>query len=105
MHWFPKHVDSLVAAELAESLRDPAALRLKTPVKPQEATLLANLLAARGVTSAQAAQSFLFPSLSDLHSPFLMTGMKSALERLEAAIERKEKILIYGDYDVDGTTA
>ena len=43
--------------------------------------------------------------LTILHDPLLMSGMKSALDRLEAAIERKEKILIYGDYDVDGTTA
>ena len=48
---------------------------------------------------------FLRPSLSHLHSPYLMTGMSGAVDRLEAAIERKESILIYGDYDVDGTTA
>src|SRR4029077_6328296 len=45
------------------------------------------------------------PSISQLHSPYLMSGMKAAVDRLEAAIERKECILIYGDYDVDGTTA
>ena len=45
------------------------------------------------------------PGLAHLHSPYLMTGMKTAVDRLDAAIERKERILIYGDYDVDGTTA
>ncbi len=48
---------------------------------------------------------FLSPSIDHLHSPYLLTGMKAAVERLDAAIERKEGILIYGDYDVDGTTA
>ena len=48
---------------------------------------------------------FLAPSLAHLHSPYLMPGMKAAVERIEAAIENKEAILIYGDYDVDGTTA
>ncbi len=48
---------------------------------------------------------FLAPSLAHLHSPYLMTGMKAAVDRIEAAIENKESILIYGDYDVDGTTA
>jgi len=48
---------------------------------------------------------FLSPSLDHLHSPYLMTGMKTAVDRLDAAIERNEGILVYGDYDVDGTTA
>src|SRR5581483_7472434 len=52
-----------------------------------------------------AAQQFLAPSLSHLHSPYMMTGMRAAVERLSAAIARQEKVLIYGDYDVDGTTA
>ena len=51
------------------------------------------------------AQKFLSPSLQDLHDPYLMTGLRAAVERLNAAIERGETILIYGDYDVDGTTA
>ena len=59
----------------------------------------------RGITEAEAAEHFLAPSLSHLHSPYLMTGMKAAVDRIEAAIENKESILIYGDYDVDGTTA
>ena len=66
---------------------------------------LARLLVMRGVESAEAAQRFLSPSLAHLHSPYAMSGMAAAVERLRAALERKEKILIYGDYDVDGTTA
>ncbi|HZP25214.1 MAG TPA: single-stranded-DNA-specific exonuclease RecJ [Terriglobales bacterium] len=65
----------------------------------------ARLLAARGITSAGDARQFLSPSLAQLHSPYLMTGLRTAVERLRAAIERSETILIYGDYDVDGTTA
>jgi single-stranded-DNA-specific exonuclease len=66
---------------------------------------LARLLAVRGVQSGESAQKFLNPTLQDLHSPYLMTGLRAAVERLKAAIERGETVLIYGDYDVDGTTA
>jgi single-stranded-DNA-specific exonuclease len=66
---------------------------------------LARLLLLRGVASAEQAQRFLSPSLSHLHSPYAMSGMGAAVERLRTALERKEKVLIYGDYDVDGTTA
>ncbi|HET9837437.1 MAG TPA: single-stranded-DNA-specific exonuclease RecJ [Candidatus Angelobacter sp.] len=66
--------------------------------------LIARLLALRGV-SAAGAQAFLSPSLDQLHSPYLMRGMQTAVERLSAAIANHEGILIYGDYDVDGTTA
>jgi single-stranded-DNA-specific exonuclease len=74
--------------------------------KARESTqIIADLLLARGIDTAAAAERFLSPSINQLHSPYLMTGMKTAIDRLEAAIERKEGILIYGDYDVDGTTA
>jgi single-stranded-DNA-specific exonuclease len=66
---------------------------------------LAKLLVQRGIDSPESALPFLSPSLEHLHSPYLMTGMKAAVDRLDAAIERKEGILVYGDYDVDGTTA
>ncbi|HEY2234914.1 MAG TPA: single-stranded-DNA-specific exonuclease RecJ [Candidatus Angelobacter sp.] len=65
---------------------------------------MARLLALRGITAPNAAK-FLSPSLDHLHSPYLMRGMTAAVERLSAAIANKEGILIYGDYDVDGTTA
>jgi single-stranded-DNA-specific exonuclease len=66
---------------------------------------MARLLAARGISTPQQAQEFLAPSLSHLHSPYLMAGLRTAVERLRAAIERGETTFIYGDYDVDGTTA
>ena len=65
---------------------------------------IADILAARGVTSENAA-SFLHPTLADLPSPLLLRGMVEAVGRIRQAVEAEEKILIYGDYDVDGTTA
>lgn len=66
---------------------------------------LANLLVQRGITTYSEAKSFFRPSLSDLHDPFLMKDMDKAVTRMRQAIDNQEKILIYGDYDVDGTTA
>jgi single-stranded-DNA-specific exonuclease len=66
---------------------------------------LANLLAQRGITSYDEAKTFFRPELSQLHDPFLMKDMDKAVERIEMAINNREKILVYGDYDVDGTTA
>ena len=59
----------------------------------------------RGVQSAEAAVQFLDPKLDHLHSPYLMKGMREAVSRIQQAVEQRERILIYGDYDVDGTTA
>ena len=67
--------------------------------------VLAQLLVDRGVETFDQARRFFRPSLSDLHDPFLMTDMEAAVERLHQAITTGEKILVYGDYDVDGTTA
>ncbi len=67
--------------------------------------VIANLLAQRGITSYNQAKSFFRPRLSDLHDPFLMKDMDKAVARLEQAIENQEKVMIYGDYDVDGTTS
>jgi single-stranded-DNA-specific exonuclease len=66
---------------------------------------LANLLVQRNVHSFEEAKYFFRPSLENLHDPFLMTDMQKAVDRIGKAIERHEKIMIYGDYDVDGTTA
>ncbi|MEZ5199095.1 MAG: single-stranded-DNA-specific exonuclease RecJ [Bacteroidales bacterium] len=66
---------------------------------------LANLLAQRGITTYDEAKMFFRPSLKDLHDPFLMKDMDKAVDRIETALKNKEKILVYGDYDVDGTTA
>ncbi len=66
---------------------------------------LCRLLAVRGVTEYESAKKFFRPQLEDLHDPFLMKGMKQAVERISEAVEWHERILVYGDYDVDGTTS
>ena len=67
--------------------------------------VLAELLVQRGIDTFEQARAFFRPSLQDLHDPFLMKDMAAAVERLHKAISSGEKILVYGDYDVDGTTA
>ncbi|WP_099294041.1 single-stranded-DNA-specific exonuclease RecJ [Butyricimonas sp. Marseille-P3923] len=67
--------------------------------------VIANLLLQRGVNTAEEAHAFFNPTLNMLHDPFLMKDMDKAVTRLERAIGNEEKIMIYGDYDVDGTTA
>ncbi|WP_339044327.1 single-stranded-DNA-specific exonuclease RecJ [Cardinium endosymbiont of Tipula unca] len=66
---------------------------------------LSAILVHRGVETFEQAKNFFRPSLDGLHDPFLMKGMHKAVKRLIQALDNKEKILIYGDYDVDGTTA
>lgn len=83
--------DSEKAAQLAQKLAQPPAL--------------AKLLLQRGIEETSTARSFFQPRLADLHDPFLMKDMHRAVERINAAIARKEKIMIYGDYDVDGTSS
>ena len=83
---------------------DPAKVeRLATEVGIDR--VLAELLVKRGVETFEQARSFFRPNLADLHDPFLMKDMDVAVERLHKAITGGENILIYGDYDVDGTTA
>ena len=67
--------------------------------------VLAALLVARGIKRADEALTFLNPEMAHLHDPLRMKGMEAAVERLERAIAQREPILLYGDYDVDGTTA
>ncbi|WP_299436107.1 single-stranded-DNA-specific exonuclease RecJ [uncultured Maribacter sp.] len=67
--------------------------------------LVAQLLLQRGITSYEEAKTFFRPQLSDLHDPFLMKDMDIAVNRIEKAIANNENILVYGDYDVDGTTS
>lgn len=67
--------------------------------------VLANLLVQRGIDTVERARKFFDPQLSDLHDPFLMKDMDRAVERVEQAVRNQEKIMVYGDYDVDGTTA
>lgn len=67
--------------------------------------ILSNLLVQRGISDYDEAKSFFRPEISKLHDPFLMKDMDKAISRIEEAIKANEKILVYGDYDVDGTTA
>ena len=85
-----------------ESHPDEAAALAKTARLPQ---VLAELLVARGVTQPAQAFAFLNPEITQLQDPFLMLGMSEAVARLERAIASHEPILLYGDYDVDGTIA
>jgi single-stranded-DNA-specific exonuclease len=66
---------------------------------------ICRLLTLRGIKDYDSAKFFFRPAITDLHDPFLMKGMDKAVSRIEAALAAKEKIMIYGDYDVDGTTA
>ena len=77
------------------------ALSKETGISP----ILCNLLLERGITSAAEAKRFFRPQLNELHDPFMMKDMDIAVNRLNEAMGRKERIMVYGDYDVDGTTA
>jgi len=88
--WTIKKHDRTEVARLAETLK----------VSP----LVAALLISRGFETPEKVQKFLNPSFDDLHDPYLLKGMKTAVERILTAVENQEKILIWGDYDVDGTT-
>ncbi|MDD5838502.1 MAG: single-stranded-DNA-specific exonuclease RecJ [Bacteroidales bacterium] len=66
---------------------------------------ISELLVQRGISSVAEAEKFFHPSLRDLHDPFLMPDMDKAVDRLNRAMGSKERIMVYGDYDVDGTTA
>src|SRR5438552_14296801 len=88
--WVVRHTDQAQAATLAQALG--------------VSTIVAALLIARGYQDIDSAEAFLKPSLDQLHDPFLMRGMTDAVKRLLRAIDDQEPILIYGDYDVDGTT-
>lgn len=87
----PTSNETLAAEELGSAIG-------KSPV-------IGRMLIKRGVTTPEAARRFFRPQLTDLHDPFLMKDMDVAVDRLNAALGRKERILVYGDYDVDGCTA
>ncbi len=89
--WSIKEVDAQIVNELQASLR----------VHPA----ICKMLVARGIHTFDQAKLFFRPQLSDLHDPFLMKGMQKAVDRICSAIESNERILIYGDYDVDGTSS
>ena len=79
--------DAKVVAELSAAL----------PISP----VLANLLVQRGIDTVEKANRFFHPQLEELHDPFLMKDMDRAVERIERAVKNREKIMVYGDYDVD----
>jgi len=87
----PSPQQKAAAKELETALCEPAPI--------------AELLIKRGVTTKEEAMRFFSPSISDLHDPFLMSDMDKAVNRLNKAMGAKERIMVYGDYDVDGTTA
>jgi len=91
VRWIARPADPVIIQSLASELRIPVPL--------------SRLLVARGIHTPEQAGVFLSPSLNQLHSPYSMLGMKPAVERLQSAIANHERVLIYGDYDVDGTTA
>jgi single-stranded-DNA-specific exonuclease len=92
MRWtFKPQPDPLLVEALQESLQIDA--------------LTARLLVQRGITNFDQARQFFRPSAADLHDPFLMKDMDLAVARIELALAKQEKILVFGDYDVDGTTA
>jgi single-stranded-DNA-specific exonuclease len=91
LKWTIATPDTAGAAALQDSLHIPAPA--------------ARVLWARGYRTAECAQKFLSPALADLHDPALLRGMDAAVGRLHRAIRSKEAILLYGDYDVDGTSA
>jgi single-stranded-DNA-specific exonuclease len=101
MRWIQKTTDQSQVESLITGLRADPALRGVA----RTAHILAPLLVRRGITDLESAGIYLSPSLSHLHAPDRMTGLRAAVDRIDAAIERKETILIYGDYDVDGTMA
>jgi len=84
----------------------PEALQVEALKKAlQVEDIVAKLLLQRGIDSYEAAKTFFRPSFKDLHNPYLMKDMDKAVARIEKAIEKNENILVYGDYDVDGTTS
>lgn len=89
--WIYPETDAAASAELSHAANLPL--------------VVAELLLARGLRTADEIDRFLHPQLSHLHDPYSMLGMAAAVPRVQQAIERREPILIYGDYDVDGTTA
>lgn len=90
-NWNILRSDKAVVTELAKELN--------------VSEIVAHLLVLRGITTFEEAKLFFRPEISHLHDPFLMKDMQKAVDRIELAIVKKEKVLVYGDYDVDGTTS
>mgnify|MGYP001809753403 CR=1 FL=1 len=86
---------------LSSNAANVASLQATLKINP----ILCSILVQRGITDYEKAKEFFRPSLEQLHSPWLMKDMQKAVDRIISAFEKKEKILVYGDYDVDGTTS
>jgi single-stranded-DNA-specific exonuclease len=91
MLWTSKEIDEQKASMLAERL--------------SLSQVVARLLVQRGISRAEAAEEFLRPRLAQLDNPFAMANLEAAVERIEQAIETKESVVVFGDYDVDGVTS
>ena len=92
MRWEPKPLpDSTKVKAIQEALQVPETV--------------AKLLIQRGIEDFETAKAFFRPQLSELHDPFLMQDMQQAVERIDRACQQQESLMIYGDYDVDGTTS
>ncbi len=108
MRWELAAEDPVRVQSLAAALCDLPNLPLPNRTRDHSGSplqTLARLLMRRGISDPDSAARFLFPSLDHLHAPEEMLGLRAAVDRIDTAIERKEPILIYGDYDVDGTMA
>ena len=88
-------------------IKTPPTVEQKTTIREELklSALMAEVLAQKGLTSQQEIRSYFNPDLDTLHDPFLMLNMDKAVERLVQAVEKREHIVVYGDYDVDGTTS
>jgi single-stranded-DNA-specific exonuclease len=110
VRWQLAATDPFQIQRLAAALGDLPELRFANPHSNSNERhgalqTLAHLLIQRGITEPEAAARYLNPGVDHLHAPETMTGVSAAVDRLNAAIERKEPMLVYGDYDVDGTMA
>ena len=85
--------------------REQEGLAKRLSVELDISSVLCSLLVKRGITSVAEARDFFRPKLNHLHNPFLMKDMDVAVKRLNKALGKKERILVYGDYDVDGITS
>ncbi len=101
--WIKKAVDEDAARTLAAELN--SMLRLPKPEPDRFLNILSRLFVLRGLTTASEVKEFVNPDMAKLHDPYLMKDMDKAVERVNKAVSGGEKILVYGDYDVDGTTS
>jgi single-stranded-DNA-specific exonuclease len=113
VRWQLRSEDAAKVRALSKSLSDLPRLKFNNSPSqsasqgssPKMTDTLARLLLQRGIAAAESAADYLWPELAHLHAPEKMKGLRESVDRIDAAIERKEQMLIYGDYDVDGTMA